>query len=159
MESEHIQIDSKGNRIIIQGASYNLLDLIHDMVTNRKGLLSLDNHTYNFLITLNFPKSLITNKQIPKNIQEHSNNLTLKEEEKDCNSVLKNTDTPSANTTISSRNTFLMKPVVMVRQKRRHIGIKSSPSSLPTNMQKRSRHYITCLRSKWLVLKHDYEKY
>jgi len=62
MKSEHNQFDRNKKRIIIQGKSYNMLDLMYDMVTNRKGLLSLENHLYNFLLTLNFPKSLITNK-------------------------------------------------------------------------------------------------
>ena len=68
MESgqDHVQVDSNGKGIIIQGKSYNLLDLIYDMVVNRKGLLSFDAHLYNFLNALNFPKSLISNRQILK---------------------------------------------------------------------------------------------
>jgi phosphoribosyl 1,2-cyclic phosphodiesterase len=69
---DHIKVDSNGKQLIIQGKSYNLLDLIYYMVTNRKGLLSFDSHLYNFLNTLNFPKSLISNKQILKKLQEHS---------------------------------------------------------------------------------------
>ena len=48
MESgqDHIQVDSIGKGIIIQGKSYNLLDLKYDMVTNRKGLLSFESHLF-----------------------------------------------------------------------------------------------------------------
>jgi len=86
--SEHNQADSKGKQIIIQGKSYNLLDLLNDMVTDRKGHLSFDNHLYNFLITLNFPKRLVTNKRILKKLKEHSS-LTLKEEEEVLNQLWK----------------------------------------------------------------------
>ena len=113
MESRHIQVDGKGRRIIIQGESYILLDLIYDMVTSRKGLLSFDNHLYNFLITLNFLKSLITNKQILKKLMELGS-LTLKGEAKHFKSILGNTSTPTANT--SCRNNGLMTPVA-ARQK------------------------------------------
>ena len=94
--SEHNQADSKGKQIIIQGKSYNLLDLLNDMVTDRKGHLSFDNHLYNFLITLNFLKNHIINKQILKKFMEHSNSLTLKEEEEALKSVLENTSAPTA---------------------------------------------------------------
>ena len=82
MKSEHNQFDRNKKRIIIQGKSYNMLDLMYDMVTNRKGLLSLENHLYNLLLTLNFPKSIITNKKFLKKLKEHSN-VTLKEGEED----------------------------------------------------------------------------
>ena len=36
---DHIQVESNGEGIIIRGKSYNLLDLIYDMVTNHKGLI------------------------------------------------------------------------------------------------------------------------
>jgi hypothetical protein len=69
------------------------------MVTNRKGLLSFDDHLYNFLSTINFPKILISNKQIQKKFKEHSatpSPPTLKEEDEDFKSILENTSTPSA---------------------------------------------------------------
>ena len=135
MESgqDHIQVESNGKGIIIQGKRYNLLDLIYDMVTNRKGLLSFDTHLYNFLNTLNFPKSLISNRQILKKLNEHASSSTpLKyevEEEEDFKSILENTSTP-----------------LVARQKRRRIKSTSPAASI----QKCSGHYTTCLRSKWL---------
>jgi len=85
------------------------------MVTNREGLLSLDNHLYNFSITLNFPKNLITNKQILKKLMEHRSSLTLKEEEEDFKLILENISIASAASISSSRNNDLMAPV-LVRQ-------------------------------------------
>ena len=143
LESDQIQVESNGERIIIQGKSYNLLDLMYDMVTNRKGLLSFDTRLYNFLNTLNFPKSLIGNRQILKKLNEHassssSSTLTpLKyelEEEEDFKSILENTSTP-----------------LIARQKRRRIKSTSPPPPPPTaSIQKGSGRYTTCLRSKWL---------
>jgi len=142
LESGQIQVESNGERIIIQGKSYNLLDLMYDMVTNRKGLLSFDTHLYNFLNTLNFPKSLIGNRQILKKLNEHasssssSTTLTplkyeLEEEEEDFKSILENTSTP-----------------LIARQKRRRIKSTSPPPA--ASIQKGSGRYTTCLRSKWL---------
>ena len=137
MESgqDHIQVDSNGKGIIIQGKSYNLLDLMYDMVTNRKGLLSFDTRLYNFLNTLNFPKSLIGNRQILKKLNERASSSTLKdelEEEEDFKSILENTSTP-----------------LVARQKRRRIK-STSPLPPAASIQKGSGHYTTCLRSKWL---------
>ena len=133
LESGQIQVESNGERIIIQGKSYNLLDLMYDMVTNRKGLLSFDTRLYNFLNTLNFPKSLIGNRQILKKLNERaSSSSTLKDEleaEEDFKSILENTSTP-----------------LIARQKRRRIKSTSPAASI----QKGSGHYTTCLRSKWL---------
>ena len=50
MESQHNKVNSKGKRIIIQGKIYYLLDLIYVLVTNCKGLLSFDDHLYNFFL-------------------------------------------------------------------------------------------------------------
>ena len=113
MEIEHIQVDSKGKRIVIQGKSYDLLDLIYDIVTNRIDLLSFDNHLHNFLITLIFPKTLITNNQmLSKLMEDSSSSLTLKEEvEEDFQSILENSITPAA--TSSCRNNDLMTPVLL----------------------------------------------
>ena len=138
LESDQIQVESNGERIIIQGKSYNLLDLIYDMVTNRKGLLSFDTHLYNFLNTLNFPKSLIGNRQILKKLNERaSSSSTLKDEleaEEDFKSILENTSTP-----------------LIARQKRRRIKSTSPPPPPSTaSIQKGSGRYTTCLRSKWL---------
>jgi len=139
LESGEIQVESNGERIIIQGKSYNLLDLMYDMVTNRKGLLSFDTHLYNFLNTLNFPKSLIGNRQILKKLNERaSSSSTLKDEleaEEDFKSILENTSTP-----------------LIARQKRRRIK-STSPSpaaAAAASIQKGSGRYTTCLRSKWL---------
>ena len=132
------------SEIIIQGKSYNLLDLIYDMVTNRKGLLSFDAHLNTFLNTLNFPKSLISNRQILKKLNEHasssSTSIPLKheeeqeeEEEEDFKSILENTSTPCGNLTM------------VARKKRKRI---MSPTT--TSIQKGSGRYTTCLRSKWL---------
>ena len=146
LESDHTQVESNGAGIIIQGKSYNLLDLIYDMVTNRKGLLSFDTHLYNFLNTLNFPKSLIGNRQILKKLNEHASSssssssttttltpLKNELEEEDFKSILENTSTP-----------------LIARQKRRRIK-STSPSPPPTaSIQKGSGRYTTCLRSKWL---------
>jgi len=136
LESDQIQVESNGERIIIQGKSYNLLDLMYDMVTNRKGLLSFDTRLYNFLNTLNFPKSLIGNRQILKKLNERaSSSSTLKDEleaEEDFKSILENTSTP-----------------LIARQKRRRIK-STSPPPAAASIQKGSGRYTTCLRSKWL---------
>ena len=143
MESgqDYIQVESNGKGIIIQGKSYNLLDLIYDMVTNRKGLLSFDTHLYNFLNTLNFPKSLIGNRQILKKLNEHASSsssssiltpLKNEVEEEDFKSILENTSTP-----------------LIARQKRRRIK-STSPPPPTASIQKGSGRYTTCLRSKWL---------
>ena len=138
LESDHIQVESNGTGIIIQGKSYNLLDLIYDMVTNRKGLLSFDTHLYNFLNTLNFPKSLIGNRQILKKLNERASSSLkdeLEAEEEDFKSILENTSTP-----------------LIARQKRRRIKSTSPPPppSSTASIQKGSGRYTTCLRSKWL---------
>jgi len=138
LESDQIQVESNGERIIIQGKSYNLLDLMYDMVTNRKGLLSFDTRLYNFLNTLNFPKSLIGNRQILKKLNERaSSSSTLKDEleaEEDFKSILENTSTP-----------------LIARQKRRRIKSTSPPpAAAAASIQKGSGRYTTCLRSKWL---------
>ena len=122
---DQVQVDSIGKRIIIRGKSYNLVDLICDMVTNRKGLLSFDDNLYTFLSVSNFPKSLIGNKQILKKLNEHPTTPFKKEEEEE--------DTSTTDFTTP----------VAASQKRRRID---SPSSV----QKGSGHYTTCLRSKWM---------
>ena len=78
------------------------------MVTNHKCLLSFNISLYNFLITLNFPKNLIINKQILKRLMEHSSSLTLKK----LNLSLKIFAPPNA----TSRNNDLMTRMV-VRKK------------------------------------------
>ena len=60
--AENEQIDEKKNEVIIQGKPYNLIDLLSDLIANRKRVESFDEHLYNFLKSLNFPKSLIGNK-------------------------------------------------------------------------------------------------
>jgi hypothetical protein len=147
---DHIQVDSNGKWIIIQGKSYNLLDLMYDMVTNRKGLLSFDSHLYNFLNTLNFSKSLISNRQILKKINEHapSSSTPIKheqEEEEDFKSILESTSTPTGNIDLTMRRR--MSTPLIARQKRRRIKSTSPPAA---SIQKGSGHYTTCLRSKWL---------
>jgi hypothetical protein len=145
MESgqDHIQVDSNGKRIIIKGKSYYLLDLIYDMVTNHKGLLSFDSHLYNFLNILNFAKSLISNYTILKKLNENSpSSTTLKQEEE----TDKNLKCNLENTSKPSRNNDLMTTPVVARQKQRRINSSSSH----TSMQKGSGHYTTCFRSKWL---------
>jgi hypothetical protein len=154
MESgqDHIQVDSKGNGIINQGKSYNLLDLIYDMVTNRKGLLSFNTHLYNFLNTLNFPKSRISNRQILKKLNEHtpSSSTILKHEEEEDNfkSILENTSTPSGNTDLTMRRR--RSTPLIARQKRRRINSTSTPPPPPTSIQKGIGQNTTCLSSKWL---------
>ena len=144
---DHIRVDSNGKGNIIQGKSYNLLDLIYDMVTNRKGLLSFDAHLYNFVNTLNFTKSLISNRQILKKINEHASSTTTtplkhehehEEEEEDFKSILENTSTPSGNLTM------------VARKKRKRIMSPSPPSRSTTSIQQGSGRCTTCLRSKWL---------
>ena len=139
-DEHQVQVESTGKRIIIQGKSYNLVDLICDMVTNRKGLLSFDNNLYTFLNTSNFPKSLIGNKQILKKLREYSPPTTtpFKKEE---DSIFEDT--------ISSSNDFIT-PMMMARQKRRRIDINSPSQAPPSSVQKGSGHYTTCLRSKWM---------
>ena len=78
MKNEHIQVDGKRNWIISQGESSDLFDIIYDIVANHKELLSFDNHLYDFLITLSFPKQLITNKQILKRLMEHTSLIVVK---------------------------------------------------------------------------------
>jgi hypothetical protein len=148
-----VQVDSTGKRIITQGKSYNVLNLVCDMVTNRKRLLSFDINLYSFLNTSNFPKSLIGNKQILKKIREYSRGVsplttstTFKKEDKeeDFKSILENTSTPS------SSSNDLTTPMMMARQKRRRIDINSLSYAPPSSVQKGSGHYTTCLRSKWM---------
>ena len=43
-DGDQVQVDSTGKRIIIQRKSYNLVDLICDLITNRTELLSFDNN-------------------------------------------------------------------------------------------------------------------
>ena len=108
-----------------------------------KNFLSFDTNLYNFLNTLNFPKSLIGNRQILKKLNEHASSssssstttltpLKNELEEEDFKSILENTSTP-----------------LIARQKRRRIR-SSSPPPPTASIQKGSGRYTTCLRSKWL---------
>jgi hypothetical protein len=69
-ENEHI--DEKNNDVTIQGNSYNLIDFVSDLIAHRKRVESTDSHLYNVLKSSNFPKSLISSKQLLKKLNEHS---------------------------------------------------------------------------------------
>ena len=136
-DSEHVQIDANGNQVVIHGKTYILLDLLSDLVTNRKRLVSFDSHLHTFLNSSNFPKSLIANKHILKRLKEFS------QISKDVfKSFSENTSTPSGNNDLTR--------VMSGGVKRRRLNITASPSPSPVSMQMGSGHFTTCLRSKWL---------
>ena len=135
-DSEHVQIDANGNQVVIHGKTYILLDLLSDLVTNRKRLVSFDSHLHTFLNSSNFPKSLIANKHILKRLKEFS------QISKDVfKSFSENTSTPSGNDLTRAMSGGV---------KQRRLNITASPSPSPVSMQMGSGHFTTCLRSKWL---------
>lgn len=89
-----IQADILNNTIIVQGKKYNLLDLLTDLATNRKKLVALDDNFVQFLLTSNFSKSLIINKEVRKKLDYsekiHSRSVTSPT----FRSLIENTSTP-----------------------------------------------------------------
>ena len=129
--AENEQIDEKKNEFIIQGKPYNLIDLLSDLIVNRKRVESYAEHLYNFLKSSKFPKSFITNKPDLKKLKEHSPSTLLKVEDDDFKSFLENTSTPAGNLTL------------VARLKRRRIDSSGS-------MQKGCERFTSGLWSKWI---------
>jgi len=59
VENEPIQIGNTKNEVLIHGKAYSLIDLVEDLIANRKILESFDNHLYKFLNHQSYQKVLL----------------------------------------------------------------------------------------------------
>ena len=106
-ESSDIKIDATNHQITLGSNTYNLIDLITDFVSNRKKTLSIDTNLLKYLHTSNFPKALVINRKILKDLTSFNNEKDEEEDddsEKDDFKTLMLTSTPKSNYKSSSSN-------------------------------------------------------
>ena len=146
--SSDIKIDATNHQITLGSNTYNLIDLITDFVSNRKKTLSIDTNLLKYLHTSNFPKALVINRKILKDLTSFNNEKDEEEDddsEKDDFKTLMLTSTPKSNykSSSSSSNDSTL------ASRKKHLSPTTANTSV--SIQKGSGG-DTHLHAKWMKL-------
>lgn len=146
-ESSDIKIDATNHQITLGSNTYNLIDLITDFVSNRKKTLSIDTNLLKYLHTSNFPKALVINRKILKDLTSFNNERDEEDDdsEKDDFKTLMLTSTPKSNykSSSSSSNDSTL------ASRKKHLSPTTANTSV--SIQKGSGG-DTHLHAKWMKL-------